>query len=282
MYVTVDTYGMQDVLSEEQIFALAKQAGFDGVDFSLYRMDPSRTVLGEDFRERAARTKALLDQYGLICNQTHAPFGGNSYKTAFDPNHPERIEIIRAIEYASILGAHHIVIHGIKPPMGIDIVDFNVKYYQSFEPYAKQFGIMIAAENLMKGTLDHPKLLSGVLDRLDPEWFMGLIDLGHSNMAGVAPESFIRHLSPGRLQGLHVQDNNGETDQHLVPWLGNIQWDCVIDALAETGYPGDLSMEIPGFLKRYDPALLPDALAFAARVGHQLVARFEAKRGRAL
>ena len=279
MKVTVDTYGMQDMLSEEQIFALVSEAGFDGVDYSLYRMDPSRTVLGEDFREHAAHTKQLLEQYGLICNQTHAPFGNNSYKTAFDPNHPERIEIIRAIEYASILGAHHIVIHGIKPPMGIDIVDFNVKYYQSFEPYARQFGIKIAAENLMRGTLDHPKLLGGVLEQLDPEWFMGLIDLGHSNVAGVAPESFIRHLPAGRLQGLHVQDNDGQSDQHLVPYLGNIQWDSVIDALAETGYPGDFSMEIPGFLKRYDPEMLPDALVFARRIGRRLACKFEEKRG---
>lgn len=279
MYVTVDTYGMQDVLNEEQIFALVKQAGFDGVDYSLYRMDPSRTVLGEDFREHAALTRFLLDKYGLICNQTHAPFGNNSYKTAFDPNHPERIEIVRAIEYASILGAQHIVIHAIKPPMGIDIVDFNTKYYQSFESYAKQFGIKIAVENLMNGTLSHPKMLSGVLDRLDPEWFIGLIDLGHSNVAQVAPESFIRHLSPGRLQALHVQDNNGQSDQHLVPYLGNIQWDCVIDALAETNYPGDFSMEIPGFLKRYDPKMLPEALTFAAQVGHRIAARIEAKKG---
>ena len=41
----------------------------------------------------------------------------------------------------------------------------------------------------------------------------------------------------------------------------------------------DFSMEIPDFLKRYDPELLPDALAFAARVGRKLAARLEAKKG---
>ena len=42
---------------------------------------------------------------------------------------------------------------------------------------------------------------------------------------------------------LHIQDNDGTGDGHLIPGDGNIDWDAFVDALHAVGYLGDCVME---------------------------------------
>ena len=43
---------------------------------------------------------------------------------------------------------------------------------------------------------------------------------------------------------LHLHDNHGERDEHLLPGRGNIKWDAVKVALADVGYDGAFMYEI--------------------------------------
>ena len=275
MNIIADIHPVIQAYGEEEAFHMVKEAGFDGVDYPLHDQDPETMVLGENYRERAARTKELLEKYGLICNQAHAPFGKSVYGDPMDPTCVEYGQIIRAMEYAALIGAKHIVIHGIKPPVHVDVTAYNVEYYKSLQPYAEKFGIQIAVENLMT-ILCNPAAYRAVVDQLDPKWFVALLDVGHSNYAKVEPERFIYGMDPGRLQGLHIHDNDGSWDDHLFPCLGKIRWDNVMEALAEVGYSGDLTLETGGgFLNRFPAELYPAALAFSAQVCRYLVSRFE-------
>ena len=80
----------------------------------------------------------------------------------FEENMTRLEQIVRSMEYASILGVKHIVVHPVPVPMGIDTVAHNVKYYKTLEPYAKQFGIKICvAVGHIPGQKDGIRLLQG-------------------------------------------------------------------------------------------------------------------------
>ena len=79
-------------------------AGFDAVDYSFYWAKGDRYALGDDYRDRAARLRTVLDEIGLACNQSHAPFRLNR-TGALNLDCPEYAEIVRSMETAAILGA---------------------------------------------------------------------------------------------------------------------------------------------------------------------------------
>lgn len=277
MKLAVEGWQTIYTLGEEKGIALLKESGFDAVDYSFYWTDPSDNILGDDYLDRAHKTKELLDKYDLVCNQTHAPFG-ISLGAPMDLSNPLYADIVRALEYSSIIGAKHMVVHGVKVPKGISELEVNKQYYESFLPYIKQFGTKIAVENLAS-TLTTPERMNALMEQLDPECFVALVDVGHANHRHIAPESFIRRVLPGRLQGLHIHDNYGQIDDHILPYMGTIRWKYVLEALAEVDYTGDFTMELPGFLPKYRKDMLPEALAFAAGVGRKMIEQFETLKG---
>jgi sugar phosphate isomerase/epimerase len=99
------------------------------------------------------------------------------------------------------------------------------------------------------GDIDH--FLRGYREiKDDPnqaDGFTICIDPGHSNKAmrygNPSPADVIRRVGPD-IQVLHLNDNDGLTDQHKMPLSGNINWNDVLDALDEAGYQGVYNMEI--------------------------------------
>jgi sugar phosphate isomerase/epimerase len=72
------------------------------------------------------------------------------------------------------------------------------------------------------------------------------LDTGHLNLASGDQRAFIERAG-ARLRALHLADNDGTRDQHLIPFgLGTVDWQSVCRALAAVGYRGLLNFEIPG------------------------------------
>ena len=280
MKLAVEIWHTVYALGEEKALALLKKSGFDAVDYSFFWQDPTNSILDDNYLERAHKTKELLAQYDLVCNQAHAPYGNSTVKNPMDVSHPGYKDIVRSMEYASIIGAKHIVVHGLNNPIEFNEVNATAEYYRSFTPYIKQFGVKIAVENLPhSGRLNNPNRMNAALEQLDPDCFVALVDVGHANLQHYAPESFIRKILPGRLQGLHIHDNHGEKDEHILPYLGDIRWEYVLEALAEVNYSGDFTFELPGFIPKYAPNMLPEALSFVAGVGRKMMEQFQALMG---
>ena len=65
-------------------------------------------------------------------------------------------------------------------------------------------------------------------------------------MCAQPQKDFILHVG-SRLHALHIADNEGERDQHMMPYgRGNVDFECVIRALREINYEGLFNLEIPG------------------------------------
>jgi len=209
-------------------------------------------MLGEDYKQRAQMTKSLLIKSGLLCSQAHAPTGTINNDSELDESNPSFLEIVRAIEYAAIIGANNIVIHGIRVPSGVEskeCFDKNLVYYKKLQKYAEQSNIKISIENLIHSAFITPKLLNQIIDSLPAEYFNVCLDVGHANCVHINPEDFIEQISPNRLQALHIHDNLGIEDVHLLPYMGNINWTKVMKALLKYGFQGDLTLEIEGYLR---------------------------------
>ena len=68
------------------------------------------------------------------------------------------------------------------------------------------------------------------------------IDTGHRNLCG-DPVDALR-IAGSHLITLHIQDNHGEQDEHLLPDLGQIDWTGVSQALKDIDYQGVFMYEL--------------------------------------
>ena len=278
--LAIESYRPWDNFGIDAGFKLIRDAGFDGLDLSFY-WNAAKILCGDDYQEKVLEIKTALEKHGLRCNQAHAPF---DFRYGMEQNDScfEYLSIKRAIEACSIIGIDHIVVHGIRvpaPSCSHMNLDYNYSFYKSLEPLCEKYGVKIAVENLMDA-FTYPDLLNEILKKLDSPWFIGLVDIGHAWLrGGIQPGDFIRQMDRGVIKGLHIQDTHGMElgiDEHLVPYMANIDFDDLLKALKEYDYQGDFTMECPRFLDFYakHDLLLP-ALTFACEIGQKLVKDFE-------
>ena len=112
-------------------------------------------------------------------------------------------------------------------------------------------------------------------DELDSPWFTACVDVGHASLSGWEPEDFIRRMDPQFLGALHIQDTAYLDDRHTLPYLGDFKWEAIMAALREKNFRDGINLEIFLYMERFPEALLPDALAMAAKVGRHLMAQLE-------
>ena len=68
-------------------------------------------------------------------------------------------------------------------------------------------------------------------------------DFGHGNLSFGDQTVEIEKLT-GRILCVHVHDNRGKNDDHLMPFMGSIPWEKVLPAMRRTGFSNDLVLEV--------------------------------------
>ena len=104
-------------------------------------------------------------------------------------------------------------------------------------------GVRIAVENHGGGYFAPPQHLVDLVRELGVDNVGICIDTGHRNLCG-DPADAIR-VAGKHLITIHIHDNHGQRDEHLLPTRGSIDWVDVIDALNQIAYPGTFMYEIP-------------------------------------
>jgi sugar phosphate isomerase/epimerase len=94
-------------------------------------------------------------------------------------------------------------------------------------------------------------------------------DTGHGWIAGQGPEAACR-LGP-RLATIHVHDNDGQRDRHLLPTAGGIAWGPFVSCLRRIGYGGPFMMELAPPHPR-TPEAVWQSIGDAVKVYRQLMA----------
>ena len=132
------------------------------------------------------------------------------------------------------LGIPHIVVH----PVGKDIEE-NIRYYDRL---IRESDITIAIENMESDEeISKHEEINTIIES-NPKRLKALFDTGHAHMRKLDLAKEIKGYGKN-LVGLHIHDNDGKSDQHLLPFMGTINWKEVVRALSEAGYSGYLTYE---------------------------------------
>lgn len=283
MKISLEIYTLANRFGDFKAVEMAKEAGFDAIDYSYYYGRECDEILGDNYREYAKAMRAKLDEIGMECNQAHAPFT-LKFGTAYDSSNEKYLNITRAIESAAILGAKNIVVHSLTVTDGADFVESNVEFYKSFIPYCEKYEICVAVENLffrdtkrkrLGAKLGSPQELNSIIEIINSPWIVACVDVGHAALTGYEPEKFIEGMKTEYLKCLHVQDNDYLEDRHVLPYSGDLNWNAIMTALKKNGYCGDLTFEIVSHIERFPNELIPDFLKFTNTIGKHLVSIFE-------
>ncbi len=234
-------------------FALAKQYGFEGVELVLGEFGPVQyTSTKADMI--ALRNKAKeygLSLYSLVCDQCW-----QDSLTSTDPARRERAHerIKKQIELASYLGCSTVlvlpgIVEGFDPTD--EVVPYETVYNRALEevkaliPYAKQYNIVMALENVWNKFLLSPMEMRDFIDRIDSPWVGSYFDVGNVLINGY-PEHWIDILS-NRIAKIHFKDFRKEANgggQFVDLLEGDVNYPAVMQCLKKLGYDGWVTAEV--------------------------------------
>jgi len=185
---------------------------------------------------------------GLRVNSVHLPFGSDLNILSSDPGlRLHAVEAHRAVIRGSVaLGAGIVVLHPGREyrsdrPLG-EIVNLSTELVRDLTEAAAALGLHVALENLLPAhALSDPRLLREIVDAIDHPNLGFCLDAGHANLVGGVDGTMAAFA--GRIKHVHIHDNHGTADEHLLPSLGSIAWDGFVDRLLATGYSGPLTLE---------------------------------------
>lgn len=158
-----------------------------------------------------------------------------------DDSRPYVDELLREVEFASRHGIGIAVMHltgGEEPP---PVTDHGIRNIEKVLSACEKHGIVLCLENLRR--LDY---LDYVFDRLASEKLQFCFDSGHANCMTKNVESFPWEKYRHKLHYLHLNDNNGMADQHLIPFNGNIRWDKLAQEVFSYNDRLTLTLEVRG------------------------------------
>lgn len=227
-----------------------KEAGFDVSDISLNSLNMTTGPWQEMVNEILAEAERLNMPF-QIC---HLPFFGAQITT--DPAYAEFAGkwLLASVDVAKALGVDHAVVHPNCTTVTLRSYD-KQKHYDSamahLSPVAEraaQVGLNLVIENtrLVPGIRQShrycqgPEELCEIADALG----MGICwDFGHANLAGFKQSEALSYIGK-RLKVLHVNDNRGADDDHIAPFMGNVDWVDAMHGLALAEFDGCFNYEV--------------------------------------
>lgn len=284
-------------LDPDGTIAYYKSCGFTGIDFNLNKYinarEMSRADGGpftslydksvEELYEYFAPLKAALEKYDIEVSQIHAPFPNwVDGKDEFN----EYLVMVneKCLAIAAYLGCPGIVIHPVEYT-GETARRGNLWMYRRLIPAAKKYGSKILLENIFsrfngrfkQGRMSSPDEAIEYFDMLTAEAgadvFGFCFDVGHAIITCQDIPAFIRKLGH-RLTNLHIHDNNGLDDLHLIPYscftTGTnfvCDWDGIVEALRDIGYRGAICFETFKSVRMMPDAVRREVLSLISAIG---------------
>jgi len=124
-------------------------------------------------------------------------------------------------------------------------LDKNIAVLKQLNQYLRGKNFVVCLEN-MEGITENIEELLYILDALDSPNFGICLDTGHLNAYGDKDQYRFIQKAGKKLKALHVHNNDGTHDQHIMPYCrGNIDFDVMVRGLREVGYDGIMNYEIP-------------------------------------
>ncbi len=196
----------------------------------------------------AARQRVLeaLAETGAELYAVHSPFGPDADWCAPDRAIADAGADVMGyvIPTAAELGASIVVIHPSRGEPGETPAQMRARVRAGLEqllPLAETAGVKLALEN-MPWKEQTSQRLAPLIRKIASNHLVACLDAGHANIAEGAVEAV--HAFGALIGHLHLHDNHGESDEHLIPPNGTIDWPAFCVALDETGFAAPLNFEV--------------------------------------
>lgn len=272
---------------EEEAISLIADAGFDAVDYCLYSIADGNSILNSyKYKEYISQLCNHAKEKGVYFNQAH----GVTYVEGDDEARSLLLKAnIKAIEVSSLLGVKTLVVHPVCTGEYIGneerIFQKNMAYFKAMLPYAEEYGVKLACENMwcsdkkrgarIGSVCSNPYEHAKYVDEMGSDMFVACLDVGHCSIAGREAQDCIRVLGD-RLGALHIHDNDYLDDMHTLPGLSEMNWDAITKALADVNYKGDFTFETDHFFDSLDSVEeTVTGLKLAELIGRKLIRKIE-------
>jgi len=267
MKISTSTFGVIKPYGMEEGLKMLRDAGFEAIDYSITQnaMDWEaaffQNVSSPAFAEHFKRIGKTVRSCGLEMYQCHAPYAP---VTISDSDFYAKLQqqTIRSIYAAGYMESPNIVAHPVLDAAFCDgknkelARQRSLDYFGALVPALKETGVTMCIENLFfyirpekrwapNYCSDAAELadLIDTLNQMHGYHFAACVDTGHAVVAQEDPAEMLKTLG-SRVKVLHIQDNLGVRDEHLLPTEGTIDWKKVAVALGEIGYNGTFNFEV--------------------------------------
>jgi sugar phosphate isomerase/epimerase len=196
------------------------------------------TFLGGEIPE-FDQAMVLLQENGILCESLHAPYNGINAMWGEDEEAGQKMldRLKDSVDKCAKYGIPVVVVHLSSGRPMTPISKIGLQRYEALFSYAQAKGVTVALENQR-----YLENLSFFMEHYDTPAFCW--DNGHQYccLNGVDLMGMFGH----RLAFLHIHDNRNQldTDDHLIPFDGNIPFDEVARQIAESGFEGTLMLEL--------------------------------------
>ena len=231
----------------------------------------------------------LLEAKQMKLNSLHAPTSKDSSATresgqplsVCEVEKVRRIEAMdefkRAIDVSEDLPFSRMVLHmgGSREEADPRKRDAAFSTLEHLVLHAHHAGVTLAVENTTSEMGD-PAYLRAFVDETRLTGLRFNFDVGHANLAdGAAEERLGKSFTPMKdlVASVHLHDNHGDKDEHLLPYEGSIDWGAAIPLLKSAPNGNEALPVVLELKEKFGPEApsVPEQLAAA----HAAFERFE-------
>lgn len=247
------------------------EIGFDAIDLNLSDWCNERSPFAsDDWMDWIDEIGEAASSAGVRFCQVHAPIFdplGNHGRDRFLAKLTER-----TLETCGMLDIPYAVFHRRSYPKrhphrdSEKVFSHNVKWLRGWAEVCDEHGASMAIENLWEPKASE---IIRTIDEIGRDNIHVCLDTGHAYLARIEPAAMVKELGD-RLKVLHIHDNDGASDQHVLPYVGRIDWPGFVSSLRAIGFEGIMSLEVHCQVQRMPEDVIDDAVRLALKVGRHL------------
>lgn len=137
----------------------------------------------------------------------------------------------------SKLGIDKVIMHPCSKFEAPDPSEIGLRRFKEIINYAESLNVVVCVENTkIRQHLEY------LLDNINNSNFGLCFDAGHYHCNFKDDWNFDKYIN--RIFAVHLHDNHFESDEHLLPFDGNLDWNYIINKLKELNYNGPITMEV--------------------------------------
>ena len=205
----------------------------------------------KNFEAEIKEDRKIIESEGIFVHQAHGPWTYPTQDSTPDERKLRFEFMSKAIRGTAYLGGKTMVIHPImpfgakSPENPEEMKKINFEFFSELCDIAREYGIIISYENMpfVDSPIHTARDVSDLARKINNDYFKVCLDTGHSIRCGEDLADAVHYIGKDLLYAMHVHDNMGDHDSHMLPGEGIGDFDALAAALSDIEFDGVFSFE---------------------------------------